>query len=345
MIDFATIKNSLHMADLIVQEFSNGKISKAGRSLRCNPCPFCGHHDCFTFTSDHYYCYSCNEHGDQTDFISRMRNLSIAEAVTYCANIIGLSSCTHHRKPPKHINHIPKTQLTTIAVLTREERDNLCRLRNIAADFYHEQLLRNKSAMAYQSGKRGHSLKILEGCRVGYTAGSLIAHIKSLGIDPRDLLNIGLVREVDGTLWEYIPRDCFVYPHHSGGKVLFFTFKDPTKQHKFQIPKRREMPNGEVLSFADPGWVCFGQDSLANDGCWLVEGENDLLSLLDAGESHVVATIGNFCTPEVTAWLSQNAEGRTYFLAFDNDDAGKKYTQHYSHIILTAGGNAKIVTL
>jgi hypothetical protein len=344
MIDFATIKASLDMGDLLAREFPHGNILRAGRMLRCNPCPFCGHHDCFTFTSNHYYCYSCNEHGDQVDFISRQRNLSITEASSYCANIIGVSSNTHSKKQHESVTDSRRKKLSTTSALTPIKRDELCRLRNIAADFYHRQLVTSKSAMAYQTGERGHGLKILEECRVGYTAGSLIAHVTKLGIDPRGLMNIGLARQVDGTLREYIPRDCFVYPHYSGGKVLFFTFKDPTKQLKFQIPKRREMPNGEVLSFADPGWVCFGQDSLMHDESWLVEGENDRLSLLDAGETHVAATIGNFATPEVTAWLSQNAGGRTYYCAFDRDDAGKKYTQYYSHIILKAGGLAKIVT-
>ncbi|MBP7766708.1 MAG: toprim domain-containing protein [Syntrophaceae bacterium] len=345
MIDFATIKNSLNMADLIGQEFPNGKILKAGRTLRCNPCPFCGHNDCFSFISNHYYCFSCDAQGDQVDLISRLRNLAIHEAAAYCANIIGVSSSAHRSKPLGSVNDIHRKRLSATPALSPAKRDELCRLRNIAADFYHAQLVKNKSALAYQTGERGHSVIILEGCRVGYTAGSLIAHAKSLGIDPRELLNIGLARHVNGALREYIPRDCFVYPHYSAGKVLFFTFKDPTKQHKFQIPKRREMQNGEVLYFADPGWVCFEQDSLAHDGCWLVEGENDRLSLLDAGETHVAATIGNFCTPEVTAWLAENARDRTYFLAFDNDGAGEKYTQHYSHIILSAGGFAKIVTL
>jgi len=345
MIDFTTIKNSLNMADLIFQEFADGTIFKAGLCLRCNPCPFCGHNDCFTFASDHYYCYSCNEHGDQVDFISRLRNLSSREAASYCANIIGVSSNIYSKKQLESANDRRRKKLSASPALSPEKRDKLYRLRNITAAFYHDQLLTNKSALAYQIEKRGHSREILTRCRIGYASGSLIAHVRELGIDPRELMNIGLARQVNGTLREYIPRDCFVYPHYSNGKVLFFTFKDPTKQHLFQISKRREMPNGEVLSFADPGWVCFGQDSLAHDECWLVEGENDRLSLLDAGESDVAATIGNFATPEVTAWLSQNARGRTYFLAFDNDDAGGKYTQHYSHIILSAGGYAKIVAL
>lgn len=335
MIDFATIKNSLDMVDLFTQEFPHGKIFKAGRSLRCNPCPFCGHHDCFSFGSDHYHCFSCGEHGDQVDFVSRIKNLSNIEAASYCANIIGVSLNQQHRKPLESVNDIYRTKLSAPPALSPEKCDELCRLRNIAADFFHAQLVKNKSAMAYQTGERGHGLKVLEDCRVGYTAGSLIAHVKILGIDPRELVSVGLARQVDTTLREYIPRDCYLYPHYSGDKVLFFTFKDPTKHHKFQIPKRR----------ADPGWICYGQDALEQDGCWLVEGENDRLSLLDAGESNVAATIGNFATPEVTAWLSKNANGRTYFLAFDNDDAGKKYEAHYSNVILNSGGIVKIVKI
>lgn len=346
MIDFSAIKNGVDMSNLIGQEFPHAKIFKAGRTLRCNPCPLCGHNDAFTFSSTHFHCFSCGADGDQVDFISRTKNLTNVEAASYLANITGFSLDSGHGNNARTISEqAPKQSAKAAPVIAKEKRDELCRLRGIAADFYHGQLLNDQTALAHQTAVRGHSREILECCHVGYTSGSLIAHVRGLGVDPRELMNIGLARQIDKTLREYIPRDCFVYPHYSGGKVLFFTFKDPTKQHKFQIPKRREMPNGEVLPFADPGWVCYGQDSLSHDGCWLCEGENDAISLLDAGEPNVTATIGAFCTPEVTKWLEKNGGGRTYFLAFDDDQAGHKYTQHYGDIILKTGGQAKIVKL
>lgn len=347
MIDFEQIKSSVDFSNLIQCEFPQGNILKAGRTLRCNPCPFCGHNDCFSFASDHFYCYSCKEHGDQVDFISRTKNLSNVEAASYCANIIGVSLNSNKRKMSESFSEkcAPKQSSKTIQLMSQEKRAELCHMRGLVADFYHQGLLKNKGALAYQVQERGHSLKILARCRVGYTSGSLIAHVKSMGINPGTLLKIGLARQVDGTLKDYFPQGCFIYPHEACGRIIFFTMKDPEKKFRFQIPKRRELPNGEIIIYPDSEWVCYGQDALEQDGCWLVEGENDRLSLLDAGESYVAATIGNFCTPETTAWLSQNAGGRTYYLAFDNDEAGKKYTEHYSGIILNAGGQAKIVKL
>ncbi|PKN68501.1 MAG: hypothetical protein CVU54_14380 [Deltaproteobacteria bacterium HGW-Deltaproteobacteria-12] len=347
MIDFEMIKSNVNLTDLIQREFPQGTIFKAGRTLRCNPSPCCGHNDCFSFASNHFHCFSCGGHGDQVDFVSRIKNLNIINAASYCANIIGVFSDSNQRKDSESFSgkltskQLPKTP----PVISQEKRDEDCHLRDIVTDICNRELFKNKAARAYQVQERGHSLDNLERHRVGYTPGSLIDHVKSRGIDPRALIDIGLVRQVDGSLKNYFPQGVYIYPHEASGRILFFTMKDPKKKFRFQIPKRRELMNGEIIRYPDSDWICYGQDALQQDGCWLVEGENDRLSLLDAGESNVAATIGNFATPEVTAWLSQNAGGRTYFLAFDNDNAGGKYTQHYSHTILTAGGFAKIVTL
>ena len=160
------------------------------------------------------------------------------------------------------------------------------------------------------------------------------------------MVEVGLIQKKGNSLRDYIVRGMFIYPHFSGDEILFFSLKDPMGKFRYQIPKRRESTyTGEVNYFPDPRWICYGQDALTENGCWIVEGENDRLSLLDAEEPHVAATIGNYCTPEVTAWLSKNAGGKLYYLAFDNDDAGKKYTERYAGIILDAGGKAKKIIL
>jgi len=89
--------------------------------------------------------------------------------------------------------------------------------------------------------------------------------------------------------------------------------------------------------------VAYGQDALLASELWITEGQNDKLSLHDAGEEHVVATLGGYFAPELTAWLAQNAGGKRFLLAFDKDQAGQKYAMHYSAVIQHAGGIALFI--
>lgn len=364
MSDFETVKQQIDLADILRREHSGGQVNKAGRSWRCNPCPLCGHNDCFTFTSKRFHCFSCEEKGDVVDFIQKARHVTNVEALRYLSNIIGIplsgglahpkgesepyrradNGRASHDKIPQGAGRTDEAQRTE-AIVEDEKRVELCRLRRITADFYHGQLLNNADALRYQIETRRHSRAILEACLVGFTAGSLICHIAQQGADPTSLVETGLVKPAGRVLKEYLPRNCYVYPHFAGERVLYFTCKDPTGRMKYQIPKRRELSNGAAMPLPDPAWICYGQDALERDGCFLVEGENDRLSVLDAGEPHVAATIGNFCTPEVTAWLTHNAGGRTYYLCFDSDSAGEKYTDHYAKVILNAGGKVRVIRL
>lgn len=355
MSDFDIVKKGINLADFVHREFPDGRIFKIGNSWRRNPCPLCGHFDCFTLSSQRFYCFSCGEKGDVVDLTQKVRRITNVEALRYLANIIGFSSnCdlsrskggTQFRRGAHGgvVSGSTNERLARTEVkVSDEKRNESCRLRRIAADFYHGRLMSDKSGLEHQTGVRKHSIKILESNLIGFTAGSLIAHVAGFGIDPASLLEIGLAKKTAHTLKEYFPRAVYVYPHWGGGRVLYFTMKDPSGKMKFQIPKRRDLPDGRVFCYPDPSWVCYGQDSLAHDGCFLVEGENDRLTLLGAGEAHVAATIGNFCTPEVTSWLQKNAVGKTYYLAFDADDAGRKYADHYTTVILNAGGKVRLI--
>lgn len=97
-------------------------------------------------------------------------------------------------------------------------------------------------------------------------------------------------------------------------RINRFTFKDPAKEFKFQQRKKAWLPKA----------FTYGQQTLIRSGdVALVEGENDLISLLDAGyPGPVLATIGSVSRTQVEYVLSLDRPVVTFF---DNDDAGDGY--------------------
>jgi len=218
------------------------------------------------------------------------------------------------------------------------DQDRARALRGIVADFYHEQLLSNSKALDYQTKERGHSLDVLKAFKVGYSGKkSIIAHIKKFkeySID--DLVNIGLVKKLKKGFVPTIPSGFYVYPHFINKEILFFSIKDPTKSKKFQIQKK----------YAGSPWLCFHQDALNSEKIIITEGEDDLLSIVDnLKQNNVIATLGNFNTPNILAYLRENSKGRTFHLIFDRDEAGRNYTKKYADAIHAGGGQVLVIEI
>ncbi|MBC2710629.1 MAG: toprim domain-containing protein [Desulfosarcina sp.] len=210
-------------------------------------------------------------------------------------------------------------------------------LRKAVATYYHQKLLEKKDALSYLIDERGHSMDCLNRFLVGFASGDLIGHIKSLGQDINDLISIGLAKTTGNSTRPVIASGMYVFPHYVEGEIGHFSIKDPSGKYRYQIKK----------SCAVPGWLCFGQDNLTSTSTIvIVEGENDLLSVAGkAGWESVVCTLGNFNTSNILKWLRKNANQKTFYLCFDNDDAGRQYTKKYTNAILAGRGTPKIVII
>jgi DNA primase len=207
----------------------------------------------------------------------------------------------------------------------------LMALRNLMADYFHSQLLRSPGALNYLLDVRKHSMNVVRHFKIGVAGGNLIAHTTEKGFAVTDLEAIGLVRKNNRGYSYTIPDGFYVFPHTKDGNVLFYTIKDPAKNHKFQVKKQ----------FAAPGWLCMNQDALNQRSIIIVEGENDLLSVFDKAKQHnVIATIGNFNTSNILAYLKSHAAGKTFYLVFDADEAGRRYSAKYHEAIKQGKGKS-----
>jgi len=273
-------------------------------------CPFCGHHGCFRVhyiegdnSSAFFKCFSCSASGDVTAWRSKYFEVDLKTAAREL-------SAAYNLKLPNSFN--PVQQVFTLA-----------------AEYYHNCLvdscnypfpmLGGKTPLEYQTEIRGRKEASLYKHKIGFSDGGLIDYLESLGINQEVIDASGLKSsKASGKFKDFLPQDCFIYPHFVGGKVSHFTFKDPTKRKQYQLPKKYSLN----------GYLFYGQDSFdTSEFVTLVEGENDYLAVDETGLAPcVMATIGSISAEQIE-WLKTRGAGKTVVTLFDPDDAGDIYRE------------------
>ncbi len=315
-----------------IRNATSAEIQKTGETLRGNPAPCCSHRDCFTIypATNSYKCFSCDSAGDVIHLERLLNghenNLTAARAL---AKQYGIEV------------ENGKTIRPDVAAEKKSEnpeplqQERARKVRKIVSAFYHEQLLNVPDALKYQTDERGHSLETLKRFQIGYVGKTdLIGFFKKLdGFGINDLAGIGLIKKYRGKLQPTIPNGFNVYPHLRRNEILGFSIKkrNAQKHEMFQIKKK----------YFDPEWLCLGQDALNADNVIIVEGENDYLSIAGKAEyDNIICTNGNFNSTNILKRIQKISRGKTFYLVFDNDEAGHKYTDRYATAILKGGGQA-----
>ena len=306
-IDFAAIKEQFPIMD-VASALTGQDVKKVGSNtyrLDDASCPLCGHNDCFTLypDDDRFHCYSCEERGDVFELIVKCEQ---ADSASNAARLLLLN----------------KLEVTpTVRKVVKLEQPiytappaRLQELFNLAASHYQSRLNLDELMEL-----RGHSEEVLVGLDIGFSGG-LNKALKDAGFSQEERLASGLVKprnDAPDLLRDFFPSGVYVFPHFDrNGQVSRFTFKDPNKQYQFQLPSQHWL-NGVQF---------YGEESLNAPGpVALVEGENDRLSLVDAGwPGPVLATIGTLSQTQLE-WLKRELADRDVVTFFDTDDAGDKY--------------------
>jgi len=350
---FDRVKDLVEITSYIELE-TGGEARRAGSgSWRLNPCPFCGHKDCFTINDKEqfYKCFSCKEGGDVIEFEQQYRKLgSPLEAAMSIAAKRGMPVLDGEdggvrvaREPDQKQKTDKKVQVEEDVLKIDPER--ACDVRRMAAEYYHGRLLEDRKAWSYQVDVRKHSPEILKRLKAGLGGGNLIAHAKNKGVSLEELAAVGLAQEHKTGWRATVSNGVFVYPHESQGKIQFFSLKDPEKKRPWQLKKR----------FAPVAWLCYGQDVLDQDGpVIIVEGENDRITVMDlGGHEDCMATIASYNEPAILERLKTVAKGRAWYLGFDNDPpppnkpegAGARYTRIYANTLLASGGDVRVIEI
>ena len=311
---FHTLKTKLGLTTVIADELETDVKSCGSNTfaLSDNTCPFCGHKDCFKIKQDDdvplesiYKCFSCDKSGDVVSFIEQTHKITLVEAAYYLAEKYGIKLPSGH-SPIQEIFTAAAKYYSGVFKATEAPFPELGGL----------------SPLDYQMGRRDHSAVMLDQINIGWSDGGLVKHLLAAGFNQELILESGLESKRRGK--DFLPPKVFIYPHYVRDRVSHFTFKDPLKKVEYQLPNKAKL-NGHTF---------YNSDSITKEGpVIVVEGENDLISVLESGwQSGVIASIGCLSNSQIE-WIVVNCANRDMITMFDSDPAGDGYREKVGKVV------------
>ena len=311
LIKDASLQSVLSSADIIDVVSGYTSLRKRGATY-LGLCPF--HQEktpSFTVSADKglYYCFGCGEGGDVVRFVQRVENLSFAEAVEQLGERFGVP-----------------VEFEEGAGADPGRKDKEARLLLVlekAASFYERFLWETESgriAREYLEA-RGLREEVCKAFRVGYSPDEwrgIHRRAGKEGFTDREMEEAGLLIRQPGKVYDrFRGRLMFPLIDHRG-RVLGFggrTLKDET-------PKYLNSPEGPLYQ---KGRLLYGlyqaRRAIADrDEVVVVEGYTDVLGMVQAGVSNVVASMGTALTDAQIGLMVRFTTNITFM--FDADRAG-----------------------
>jgi len=298
--DFDKVKESLK-----IEDYLRNKGHELNKNGFCQPAFCCGSSDCCKVDRNKnlFHCFSCDSGGSVIDAIMMLEEVKEQEALKIGARLAGV-------------------ELTAGGEPIRKKKESLKdKMYREAAEYYHSVFMKKDSAgRKYFIEKRGHLESTAEHLLLGEVDGHLIKHLEKKGFKIGDIISNGLAKTENSEGKAYkSPVDYFLKGHlivpviDHNGFVVAFTTKDPQKKM-----------NGMMLKGQKKDWF-INHKALGSPDLIVVEGENDLASLIDIGFKNVVGTAGQPGHEQVLK-LKNFQKGKRVILWFD-DDPNEDYTK------------------
>ena len=301
-------------------------------------CPF--HKDknpsfCVTPHMGIYKCFSCGEAGDALKFLMKTRNVEFKDLIIELADKFGLE--------------VPHTHKNSEGS-TKELKAQMLKATEIATEFYHDLLLRNKDSNADMAldylTKRGIGTDIIKKYHIGIAPKAYTALYDELRKDFSNevLEKAGLVLKSDkgGYLDRFRNRVIIPIQNENGEFVAF----GARALEKDQNPKYLNSSDSLIYNKSRLLYGLYtAKEAIKHeDSVILMEGYFDVISSQAHGIENCVASCGTSLTPDHVKLLSRYTKSRRIYLSFDTDSAGQKATARGASIIkeVFAGlGNVK----
>lgn len=227
-----------------------------------------------------------------------------------------------------------------------KKKERLYEANELAAKYYQQSLIKNKTALEYVVKKRRMNKQVVQDFRIGYspnTEGALYTLLIKRGFSDHELRDAGLA-----VIRRHGPGDMFrgrimVPLMDPQGRVIGFTAR--ILQDEPNAPKYINTP--QTLLY-DKGRHIFGlhlaKESIRqSDSVVVVEGNLDVIASHQAGIKNVVATAGTAMTENHLRSLSRFTQDVR--LAFDADKAGVNATERAIAVASNMGINLSIIVL
>ena len=267
-----------------------------------------------------YHCFGCGTGGTAINFVMVTEKLEFPEAVKFLAKKLGIT--------------VETEQVSGRNQGLYDICDQVCL-------FFEQQLPKTPAAMAYVK-KRGLSAETVRRFRLGFApAGNMLrGQAKRRNWSEELLVRAGLLNKRDDGLIDWF-HGRLMFPIFSlSGKVIAFSGRvlDDSEPKYLNSPETVLFRKGDNLYgvFQAKGYI---REQIPI----LVEGNLDMLSLVDAGINNVVAPLGTALTP-VQAQMLRRYNTRIT-VCFDGDNAGRKACRRGIEILLGAGLEPQIALL
>jgi DNA primase len=282
-----------------------------------------------------FHCFGCGVGGDAFSFVMRMEGMTFPEALRRLAERAGVE--------------IEEEQLTPAEEQQRQEKERLLRVSEVAAAFYHQQLLDDPQGAEGRRylRQRGYEGETVRQFGLGYAPDSwqaLTEHLAGKGFETkwgRDVL--GLVRAGNDGRRDYdLFRRRLLFPiQDSRGRVVAFGGRvlDDSLPKYINSPESPIYHKGQILY----GLYQAKEAMRHSETGIVVEGYFDQLALYRAGFQNAVATCGTSLTVEHARLLKRYC--KKLLLFFDQDKAGRKATFRAMEVLLAEGLAASVVEL
>ena len=317
------IKERLDIVDVISKEVV---LKKRGSSY-WGLCPF--HKDknpsfCVTPAMGIYKCFSCGESGDALKFIMKTRNIEFKDLIYELADQFDLE--------------VPHSYRKNNGTSIKELKEQMLGATLVAAEIYHDLLLRNKDAgtdfaLKYLTN-RGISTDIIKKFHLGMAPKKFTFLYDELKKDFSNevLEKAGLIiKKENGYIDRFLDRLIIPIQNENGDFVAFGarTF-EKDRQPKYLNSSDSLIYNKSKLLYG----LYTAKDAIkANDSVVLMEGYFDVISSQAHGIENCVASCGTSLTSDHVKLLSRYTKSRRIYLSFDTDAAGQKATARGAEII------------
>jgi DNA primase len=291
-----------------------------------------------------FKCFGCSKAGNAIGFIMEIEQCSYVEALKTVASMYNIP--------------IEERQLSDEDKQKQDDRESMLVVNDFANKWFQEQLTQTPEgsavALSYlrQRGLRDDIIKLFQ---IGYAPEKtkFWEVAKKAGYNEKYLLNdpvnppyIGTgicAKSQDGRLYDRF-RGRVIFPFISvSGKIVGFAGRILV-----QNDKAGKYVNSPTSLIYEKHNELFGlyqakQEISRNDACYLVEGQVDVIQLVQSGIKNVVASGGTALTYQQIRLIHRFTENIN--LLYDGDKAGIKAAMRGIDMMLEEGLNVRIILL
>ena len=262
-----------------------------------------------------FKCFGCGAGGTVFRFVMEYEHIEFPAAVRKLAERAGIQ--------------IPETQMSSEDYARIDMRRRLLGLHAEAADFFHTQLMRGKSAEGAREylKKRGLNAEVAKSWKIGFAPDSwdgLLRHAESVGYSAEELAKSGLFSggEEGGRIFDRF-RGRVMFPIcNDTGEVIAFSGRVLSAE---QSPAK--YVNSPETPLFTKGAVLFGLHKakralIDKKQAIVCEGQIDLITAFEHGVQNVIAPQGTAFTDRQARILKRYVD--EVVLCFDSDAAGEK---------------------